>query len=193
MSFTALQISSNATVCRTGRWGKLMLSLAGRPALLLALLVCCSASATAQTVTRLYEWRDRQGVLSYSQLPPPPGAKDVTTREIDTRSFTPAQQAAAKAYLAGVDAAELADAKRFRLELDDADKAVGRAVHTLVSAETAFRQGRAPLAGERVGNADGGSRLRPEYFARQQALELAVERARTGLSDAYRVRDEVKP
>ena len=166
---------------------------AARPGLMLALLVWGGPTAMAESVTKVYEWRDAQGVVSYSQQPPPPGAGDATRLEIDTRSFTPAQQAAAKAYLAGLDAAELADAKRFRHQIENADKAVNRALQDLAGAERAFRQGRAPLAGERVGNAGGGTRLRPAYFSRQQELELAVGHARAILSDAYRARNDVNP
>lgn len=152
---------------------------AARPGQLIALLVITGPTAMAGSVTKVYEWRDAQGVVSYSHQPPPPGARDATRIEIDTRSFAPAQQAAAKAYLAGLGATELTDAKRFRLQINDADKAVGLALQAQASAERAFRRGRAPLAGERVGNAGGGSRLLPAYFARQQQLELAVEGART--------------
>jgi hypothetical protein len=37
-----------------------------------------------------------------------------------------------------------------------------------------------------VGVAGGGSRLGPEYFARQEALEKDVEAARARLDQAYR-------
>ncbi len=159
----------------------------------LALLAWTGVPAMAASVTKLYEWRDAKGVVSYSQQAPPSSARDVVRREIDTRSFTPAQQAAAKSYLGGLDAAELTDAKRFRRQVADADKSVDRALQALAGEERAFRQGRAPLAGERVGNAGGGTRLRPSYFDRQQRLELAVERARAQLADAYRARSDVKP
>ena len=161
--------------------------------LLLALFVCGAPAAMATQTTKIYAWRDARGVVSYSQNPPPAGTRGATSREIDTRSFTPAQSAAVKSYLAGLDAAELADARRFRGQVDVADRAVGNAVQSLARAERAFHQGRAPVAGERVGNAGGGSRLRPAYFARQKQLELAVEQARARLSDAYRARGAISP
>lgn len=64
---------------------------------------------------KVYEWRDARGVLSYSQQPPPSEAHGrVTTREIDTKTFTPTQRVAIAAHLAGIDATAAADSKRFR-------------------------------------------------------------------------------
>ena len=158
-------------------------------ALLLGLAV--APGARAADTTKVYAWRSADGTVSYAQVPPPPGTPDVTSQEIDTRSFTPAQTAAVRAHLAGLDAAELAGARRFRQQLTADDMAVAGAVRALDRAERAFRQGREPLPGERVGNAGGGSRLRPAYFERQKRLELAVEQARTRLNDAYRARDGI--
>lgn len=159
-------------------------------ALLLGLAAAPAAHAT--DTTKVYAWRSADGTQSYAQTPPPAGMPGVTSQQIDTRSFTPAQLAAVKAHLAGLDAAELADAQRFRQQLNANDKAVADAVRALGRAEQAFRQGREPLPGERVGNAGGGSRLRPAYFERQKRLELAVEQARTRLNDTYRARDAIK-
>lgn len=164
-----------------------------RSLLALLLFLCGDPAALAATTTKLYEWRDAQGVVSYSQTPPPPGTRGATSREIETRSFTPAQAAAIRSHLAGLDATQAADALRFRRQVDAADKVVAEAVQALLRAERAFRVGRVPLAGERVGNARGGSRLRPEYFARQKQLELAVEQLRTKLNDAYGARNAVTP
>ena len=44
--------------------------------------------------------------------------------------------------------------------------------------------GAEPLPGERVGNFGGGSRLRPEYFVRQDALDRAVMNAQSRLDRA---------
>ena len=162
-------------------------------AVALLLGLAAAPAARAADTTKVYAWRSADGTVTYAQVPPPPGTPGVTSEEIDTRSFTPAQTAAVKAQLAGIDAAELADAQRFRRQLSAADRAVAEAVRALGRAEQAFRQGRAPLPGERVGNAGGGSRLRPSYFERQKQLELAVEQARTRLNDAYRARDGIKP
>jgi hypothetical protein len=157
-------------------------------AALLCLLVLLASggavAASASDAVKVYEWREANGVASYSQAPPPAGTPGVTSLEVDTRHFTPAQAAAIKSYLAGLDAAQIADAERYRQQVDAA------ALQELTNAEAAFSQGRAPQPGDRVGNAGGGSRLRPEYFARQKALEHAVERARANLATAYRMRDQ---
>lgn len=143
--------------------------------------------------TRLYEWRDASGVTTYSQVAPTQGTPGVTMREFETRNFTTAQKLAARSYLHGLDAAELADAKRFRTEVVAADREVNDAVRNLANAERSMRLGRAPLGGERVGNAGGGSRLRTGYFERQQRLDDAVQGARSELAKAYAARDGIKP
>jgi hypothetical protein len=160
----------------------------------LGLLVLSASAGTAATPTtgavKVYEWREANGVVSYSQAPPPAGTQGVTSLEVDTRHFTPAQAAAIKSYLGGLDATQSAEAERHRQQVDNADQAVATALQELTNAEAAFSQGRVPQPGDRVGNAGGGSRLRPEYFARQKALEHAVERARANLATAYRMRDQ---
>lgn len=161
---------------------------------LLALSVSAGAVAAPTTdAVKVYEWREANGVVSYSQTPPPAGTPGVSSLEVDTRHFTPAQAAAIKSYLAGLDAKQNAESQHFRQQVDAADQAVATALRNLTSAEAAFSQGRAPLPGERVGNVGGGSRLRPEYFARQKALEGAVEHARESLAAAYRQRNQVLP
>lgn len=68
--------------------------------------------------TRVYEWRDASGAITYSQIPPGPGTPGVVVREFDARTLTPAQELAVKSYLHGLDAAALADAKRFRQQVE---------------------------------------------------------------------------
>ncbi|GAC1407459.1 MAG: hypothetical protein NVSMB6_05150 [Burkholderiaceae bacterium] len=165
-----------------------------QPARLLALAAICLSCAlqpTSAHQTRVFKWRDANGVVSYAQKPPSLGTPGVRSVEIDTRSFTPAQRAAARMHLAQIDAAERADARRFSTRLGAADQAVSRAVQSLAQAERAAREGRVPRAGERVGNAGGGSRLRPVYFDRQKRLEESVRHARTRLETAYRTRDQL--
>jgi hypothetical protein len=166
----------------------------GAHAALLCLLVLLASggavASPASDAVKVYEWREANGVASYSQAPPPAGTPGVRSLEVDTRRFTPAQAAAIKSYLAGLDAAKSAEAEGYRHQVDAADQAVATALRNLGSAEAAFSQGRVPLQGDRVGNAGGGSRLRPEYFSRQKVLEHAVERARANLATAYRMRDQ---
>lgn len=53
-------------------------------------------------------------------------------------------------------------------------------------AEAALEKGREPLPGERLGLADGKSRLGPEYWARQKLLEDNVAAAKKAVADARR-------
>jgi|GEM_PF-1226540 len=143
--------------------------------------------------TRIYEWRDANGIATYSQVPPGQGTPGVASRVFDTRSFTHAQRLAVRSQLHALDQAQLADAKRFRQQVELADEKVNDALRQLAKSETTLRQGRAPLTGERMGNVGGGSRLRAEYFERQRQLETAVQAARSGLQKAYTLRDGIRP
>ncbi len=156
-------------------------------------LASCLGQTAMADETKVFEWRDSQGVVSYSQSPPPPGTRGVTSLEIDTKTFTPAQRAAVKANLAHIDAVERADSARFRAQVTAADQAVSRALRSLSQAERAARDGRAPRAGDRIGNAGGGSRLRPEYLDRQKRLEDAIQQARDCVDEAYRRRGQITP
>jgi hypothetical protein len=142
--------------------------------------------------TTVYVWTGKDGVVSYSQDPPPAG-QAFTTREIATGSLTPAQRAAVKSQLARSGAQETAEAASFRKELAAADRRIVDAVRRLTDAERALSTGREPQPGERAGIAGGGSRLREEYFGRQRQLEVEVQAARTGLEAAYRARSELTP
>lgn len=160
---------------------------------LIATLVSCVGHTAMADETKVFEWRSANGVTWYSQTPPPPGTRGVTSQEIDTKTFTPAQRAAARAHLARLRAEERADSVRFRAQVTAADQAVNRALRSLSAAERAAREGRAPHAGERIGTADGGSRLRSEYFDRQKHLEAAIGEARVRVDEAYRMRSDIMP
>lgn len=167
------------------------------PMLQLLALTATFASYLGQAAmadeTKIFEWRDAKGVTSYSQNPPPQGIRGVTSLEVDTKNLTPAQRAGVKAHLAQIDAAEQADSARFRGQIASADQTVNRALRSLSQAERAARDGRTPHAGERVGNAGGGSRLRSEYFDRQKRLEDAIQDARVSVDEAYRLRGQILP
>ena len=143
--------------------------------------------------TTVFEWHEPNGVTSYSQAAPPAGTPGVASRAIDTRSLTPAQRAAIRAHLANIDAGQQADSERYRAQLAAADQTVAQAVQSLTAAELAARSGRRPQAGDRVGNAGAGSRLRSDYFDRQKMLEAAVQRARGRVEEAYRRRSAITP
>lgn len=117
----------------------------------------------------------------------------MTSFEVDTKTFTPAQRAAARAHLAQIDAVEQADSARFLTQVAAADQTVNRALRSLSQAERAARDGRVPHAGERIGNAGGGSRLRSEYFDRQKHLEEGIQQDRARVEEAYRRRNQIMP
>lgn len=153
----------------------------------------CAGQTAVAGETRVFEWRDAQGVRSYSQKPPPSQTRAVTSFDVETKTLKPAQRAAVRAHLAGLNAAEQADSARFRARVAAADQAVNRALRSLSAAERAASERTAPQAGERVGNAGGGSRLRSEYFDRQKHLEDAVQEARARVDKAYRFRSQIMP
>jgi hypothetical protein len=138
---------------------------------------------------RVYEWHEPNGVISISQRPPPAGTSGVSSREITVASLTPAQRAAAKAYLASVDRKQTADADRFRRQVVQADTEVKKALAQLAERERTLEANRTPGPGDRVGNARGGTRLRGEYFDRQRDFEKAVQDARASVAEAYKSRD----
>ena len=160
---------------------------------LTATFASCVAQKAMADETKVFKWRDANGVTSYSQNPPPPGTRGMTSLEIDTKTFTPAQRSAVRAHLARIDAAARADSARFRAEVAAADQTVSRALRSLSQAERAARDGRTPHAGERVGNSGGGSRLRSEYFDRQKHLEDAIRQARVRVDESYRRRSQMMP
>ena len=168
-----------------------------RPVLELLVLIVTFTGCAGQTAlageTKVFEWRDAKGVVSYSQNPPPPGTQGVTSREIETKTFTPAQRAAIKAHLAEIDAAAQADSALYREQVTAADQKVNRSLQSLSRAERAASDGRVPKAGERVGNVGGGSRLRSEYFDRQRQLEDAIQQAKGKVDEAYSLRSQIIP
>ena len=71
-----------------------------RMLVLAATVVAASDRLALADETTVFEWREANGVTSYSQRPPPPGTRGVTSKSIDTQSFTPSQRAAVLAELA---------------------------------------------------------------------------------------------
>jgi hypothetical protein len=170
-------------------WARPMLQLIA----LIAAFASCAGQAAMADQTKVFKWRDAKGVVSYSQNSPPQGTTGVTSLEVDTKTFTPAQRAAVRSHLGQIDAVQRADSARFRAQVTAADQTVNHALRSLSQAERAARHGRAPHAGDRVGNAGGGSRLRSEYFDRQKQLEDAIGEARVRVDEAYRLRSQVIP
>jgi hypothetical protein len=85
-----------------------------------------------------------------------------------------------------------AAAPSMNARLDRAYDAVVSAQEALQVAKKRRDNGAAPLPGERVGIADGGSRLRPEYFDRQRKLKRGVNKARKNLDAALERWNAVK-
>jgi hypothetical protein len=143
--------------------------------------------------TTVFEWRDAQGVVSYSQSAPPAAVKNFTVKKIETQSFTAAQQQAIKAQLAYEDAEMQAESTRFRHRVASADALINAAIGHLARAEQALKAGREPRPGERKHNAGGGSRLLQSFFERQSRLDEAARQAREQLAVAYREREAIRP
>lgn len=70
------------------------------------------------------------------------------------------------------------------MTLEAASRDVAAAERALARAQAALDQGQAPEPGERLGNANGTSRLGPAYWARQSRLREQVALARQRLADA---------
>lgn len=162
-----------------------------RFARVLPLAAACAAATHAARAAdiRVYEWHEPNGVTSFSQSRPPAGAGNVTSREITVPSLTPAQRVAVKAYLASLDGRQTADAERLLKSVAQADAAIRDATRELADRERDLEAGRTPRLGDRVGNANGSSRLRLEYFVRQRELEQAVQATRSRVAEAYKARD----
>jgi hypothetical protein len=83
-------------------------------------------------------------------------------------------------------AAGAAAAPLMNERLDRAYDAVASAQKALQAAKKERDNGAAPLPGERVGIANGASRLRPDYFDRQRKLTRKVDKAQKRLDAALK-------
>jgi hypothetical protein len=115
------------------------------------------------------------GRVIYSERPAP-GAKKVEeivpqTGNTGVRTTTPQEQQQVQQL----------DARR-KQDADRQDQ-IAQAEQALQEAEAALAGGTEPLPGERHGTAGGGSRLSEAYFARQQALQAAVDAAHKRLEE----------
>ena len=149
----------------------------------LAVLIAPFACA-ADTV---YKYRRPDGSVVYSDTP-------LRGARLIGRYLLVPQPAAAGAEGPapgrGTDPAERARLRSQSLEA--ADARIKAAELALKQAEDRQQAGVEPLPGERIGNAPRGSRLGPEYFARQRRLADDVERAQAQLDEAYRLRNELR-
>jgi hypothetical protein len=144
-------------------------------AIVLGTLLASFAATAAQT---LYKSTMPDGKIVYGEAPVP-GAKRVDTVEPPpAKTGVTAATDAEKARAAQAAAKASASA--------NASPALSDARQALQKAEAARDAGKEPLPGERLGTAGGASRLTEAYFARQKALESAVEVARKKVEDLER-------
>jgi len=160
-----------------------MTPIKGLVALVLAL---APGFAAAETV---YKYQRPDGSTLYSDVPLR-GAKPIGRFELVP---VPPPAKAGPARLergAAKDPDELA--RQRAQDLDAADAAIKAADQSLKDALERQQAGVAPLAGERLGNVGGRSRLTPDYFERQRALAAEVDAARAALDEAYRRRNQLR-
>jgi hypothetical protein len=156
-------------------------AIKGIVALALALAPLVSAADT------VYKYRRPDGSVVYSDAPLP-GA-----RLIGRYQRVPQPPAGATESAAPRGSADPDEQARLRTQsLEAADARVKAAERALKDVQDRQQAGVEPLEGERIGNAQRGSRFRPEYFARQKQLADDVERAQVDLDDAYQQRNELR-
>ena len=162
-----------------------MTSIKGLVAFILVLALAPRLAA-ADTV---YKYQRPDGSTLYSDVPLR-GAKLIGRFQLIP--VPPAAKAgpARSARGAAEDPDELA---RQRVQdLDAADAAIKAAEQSLKEALEHQQAGVEPLAGERLGNVGGRSRLTPDYFERQRALAAEVDAARARLDEAFRQRNQLR-
>lgn len=131
----------------------------------------------------IYRYKLPDGSVVYADAPLSQGALQ---RVLKTTRRTPGELWArwADSEIHAYDA-------RARYEFYAHERAMAYSRMRMTAAETALIRaeryrdaGAEPLPGERVGNVNGTSRLRPEYFARQRGLERALQDARLRMDRA---------
>jgi hypothetical protein len=141
-----------------------------RAQLLAALL---AGELAAQTV---YKSTLPDGRVVYGDKPDPAAAKvEETTPDTSKHGIGGGAPREAQA---------LKDLEKARLGREGEEAKLQTLQKTLLDAEAAQAAGKEPLPGERIGTAGGASRLDDSYWARQRALEQAVEKARRELEAA---------
>lgn len=153
-----------------------------------ASFAACAATAHAEG---LYKWRDKSGVVTYSQTAPQ-GVDASTVETVNVTTLTPAQQRAALQLLRKDERTANDYAKKLERSWNRVDAKISVALRDLHKAEAALKTGRAPQPGERLGNAGGGSRLTQAYFDRLQALEKKIDQAKLALDNAYQERNALR-
>jgi hypothetical protein len=156
----------------------------------LAALVLTTATAQAQEVV-IYKWVDKNGVVSYSQTKPPETeGHDISTISVPT--LPPDQQRAANRALLQLEKRADADYAARKARQQAADARVDAALKRLQEAERRLAAGSQASGSDRVGMANGYSRLRDSYFNRVAQLETNVDLAKKNLDAAYAARDALQ-
>lgn len=153
-----------------------------------ASFAACAATAHAEG---LYKWRDKNGVVTYSQTAPQ-GVDASAVETVNVTTLTPAQQRAALQLLRKDERTGNDYARKLEQSWNRVDAKISAALRDLHKAEAALKTGRAPQPGERLGNAGGGSRLTQAYFDRLRALENKIDYAKRALDNAYQERNALR-
>ncbi|CAN5456054.1 hypothetical protein BH11PSE11_BH11PSE11_03180 [soil metagenome] len=145
------------------------------------------ASFSALAATQVYKWKDKNGGIVYSQkAPTDPAVRDLQTLEIE--SLPVEQQRAANKMMSDLRRQSEVRTGTARSQNEAAEKRVETALDLLASAESALDTGSTPTSDDRIGLADGGTRLTPAYFERVDRLKANVAKARQNLDEAYAAR-----
>ena len=173
------------------RSGRARMIRAALMSLALSGFVC--AAANAQDI---YRWSMPDGTSLYTDQPIlPPGKADRNARLDETLAVPPPdseeQQQAAREQVQREQKRAEQLAEEHERAIDAADAEVHAADDVLVRAKSELQAGLQPRPGERLGNANGHSRLSGQYWRRVRMLLRAVEEARARLDQAYEDRNAV--
>jgi len=152
------------------------------------LFAACGVARAEDVV--VYKWIDKNGVVTYSQSKPPDNAGQSATA-ISVETMPPEQQRAANRALLELDKREDASYQARKRRQTAADARIDTALKRLQQAEQRLAAGSQIQGGDRVGNADGYTRLRGSYFDRVARLQAAVDQAKKDLDSAYAARDQL--
>jgi hypothetical protein len=160
-----------------------------RRLLTLACLIGVPAIVAASTI---YKVQMPDGSIMYTDTVPA-GGKILEERETKARPrAVPAAPRAVPAEGAPGRVIAPALSPREADKLDTAVNEIAEAERALAVSRRKLELGREPLPGERLGLAGGGSRLSPEYEARQRVLEAEVSSAEMRLKRAYEARNAAR-
>ncbi len=159
--------------------------------ILTALVLALNVALPARAET-IYKSTGQDGEITYAWQPVPGARKSVA---LDIQTLSPEQRRAAQLLRAqdkALSAQVSAELNGRENEWRRVDREILSAQGELAQAESALQKGRAPLPGERRGDAGGGSRLTNAYFERLRQAEIRVEHAKQGVDKAYAARNALE-